>query len=293
MCTLRIQNSIVNNGTIYAVTGRKMTRSAFLTLLASAAAAAQQNAGWRLVWSDEFDGPASSAPNPSNWNYDLGGGGWGNNEREVYTKSSDNVFLDGNGHLVIRALNNNGAYTSGRIKTQNRFAFTYGRVEARIRIPYAQGIWPAFWMLGANIETVGWPMCGEIDIMENFGKQNGDAGVNHGTVHGPGYSGGAGITRAYSLPAGQQLSDDFHIFAVQWEPDSIELFVDGNSYSRVTPASLPAGAAWVFDKPFFLFLNVAVGGSPAPVGYPDPSTTFPQDMVVDYVRVYQPVVRRR
>src|SRR5581483_1382609 len=249
---------------------------------------AQNAPNYQLVWSDEFNGPANSAPDSRKWTYDLGGNGWGNNERETYTNSTDNVFLDGNGHLIIRALDNNGMYTSGRIKTQGKFAFAYGKVEARIKIPFAQAIWPAFWMLGANITTVGWPTCGEIDIMENFGKQNNDASTNHGTVHGPGYSGGGGISKSYTLPSGQQFSNDFHTFSMEWAPGSIELCVDGNSYSKVTPASLPSGKQWVFDAhPMFIILNVAVGGSPAPVGYPDASTTFPQDMVVDYVRVYQ------
>jgi len=262
--------------------------SAALLICAIASCCAAQTApNWQLVWSDEFDGPANSPPDSRKWNYDLGGGGFGNNERETYTKSTDNAFLDGSSHLIIRALNNNG-YTSARLKTQGKYAFVYGRVEARIKIPYAQGIWPAFWMLGANITTAGWPACGEIDIMENFGKQNNDASTNHGTVHGPGYSGGSGISKSYMLPSGQQFSDDFHTFSMEWGPGSIELFVDGNSYSKVTPASIPSGTQWVFDAhPMFVILNVAVGGSPAPVGYPDATTTFPQEMVVDYVRVYQ------
>lgn len=260
----------------------------------SATAAAQTTVGWKLFWADEFSGPANSSPDPAKWGYDIGNGspdnpGWGNNERETYTNSTANAFQDGKGHLVIRALNNNGNYTSARLKTQKAFKFTYGKVEARIKLPYAQGTWPAFWMLGANISKVGWPASGEIDVMENFGVQNKDASVNHGTIHGPGYA-GAGISAIYTLPANQQISADFHVFSVDWEPGSIEFFVDGNSYLKTTPASLPSGGQWVFDKnSMFLLLNLAIGGSPAPVGYPDATTQFPQDMLVDYVRVYQHV----
>jgi beta-glucanase (GH16 family) len=266
----------------------RVWRMAPLLLLTATPASSQD---WRLVWSDEFNGAANTLPSAGNWTYDLGNGspgnpGWGNHELESYTASTANVFQDGSGNLVIRALNDGGVYTSGRIKTQNLFSFTYGKVEARIKIPYAQGIWPAFWMLGANIVPVGWPACGEIDIMENFGVQNGDASRNHGTLHGPGYP-GTGITGLYTMPAGQKFADDFHVFSVEWEPDRVEFFVDGNSYLKTTPASMPAGSQWVFNgHPFFLLLNVAVGGSPAPVGNPS-ATAFPQEMLVDYVRVYQ------
>lgn len=251
-------------------------------LLAGLLAAPQTQAGWQLVWSDEFEGPANSAPDAAKWAYDLGASGWGNRELQNYTKAPENVSLDGHGNLVIRAAGSlAGGFTSGRLKTKDKFSFTYGKVEARIRIPAGQGIWPAFWMLGEEIKSVGWPACGEIDIMENVGRE---PSMVHGTVHGPGYSGGKGITSAYTLDGGQKFSDAFHTFSVIWTPESIEFFVDSTSYHKVTPASLPDGATWVFNKPFFLLLNVAVGGNWP--GSPDASTVFPQTMLVDYVRVY-------
>jgi beta-glucanase (GH16 family) len=251
----------------------------------------QSTGTWHVVWADEFVGAANSNPDPTKWKYDLGNGGplnpgWGNNEIQEYTDSKENVFLDGSGHLVIRALKKTVGYTSGRITTQNKFEFTYGKVEARIRIPYARGIWPALFMLGANYGDAGWPLCGEIDIMENFGVQSGDASINRGTMHGPGYS-GTGITGIYKLPMGKRLSDDFHTFSIEWGADVVEFFVDGTSYLKASRAVMPARSTWVFNSPFFLILNLAVGGSPAPVGYPDGATPFPQEMLVDYVRVYK------
>jgi len=240
-------------------------------------------ADWKLVWADEFDGPANHPPDPSKWGYDLGHGrnGWGNQELENYTNSVQNVFLDGTGHLVIRALKDGEGYTSGRIKTLGKFAATYGKIEARIKIPYGTGVWPAFWMLGADIETAGWPNCGEIDIMENIGRE---PSTVHGSVHGPGYSGAHPITGTYSLPKGRSLSDDFHVFAVVWTEGSIQFLIDDEPYEEATPASVP-GKRWVFDKPFFLLMNLAIGGNwPGP---PDTSTKFPLEMIVDYVRVYQ------
>ncbi len=234
------------------------------------------------AWSDEFDGVANSGPDPSKWTFDLGGGGWGNHELETYTNSVDNVHLDGNGHLVIRAIATGSTFTSARLKTQGLFTAQYGHVEARIKLPAGRGIWPAFWMLGSNITSVGWPQCGEIDIMENIGSE---PSVNHGSVHGPGYSGGQAITARYLLPGGGRLSDDFHTFAIDWAPGTIAFGVDGSIYQTVMRANLPAGAQWVFDAPFFLLLNVAVGGTFP--GSPDATTIFPQEMVVDYVR-YQP-----
>jgi len=243
------------------------------------------------VWSDEFDGPAGSSFDATKWVAETGGGGWGNQEREFYTTRTENVALDGNGHLVITALAEPATttdtcwygicrYTSARIKTKGLFAQTYGRFEARIRIPRGQGLWPAFWMLGDNIDRVGWPMSGEIDIMENIGRE---PTTVHGTMHGPGYS-GAGIGGSISLSGGA-FADDFHRYAVEWTPGRIKWFVDDTAYFQTTPASIPANTTWVFDHPFFLLLNVAVGG-----GWPndpDATTTFPQRMVVDYVRVYK------
>ena len=252
-------------------------------LMLSAAWCARAGAAWRLVWADEFEQPDGSQPDPARWTYDLGAGGWGNNELQYYTSRTNNVRIE-NGRLVIEARQENyegSSYTSARIKTQGKAAWLYGRFEARIQIPRGQGMWPAFWMLGTNITSVGWPNCGEIDIMENIGRE---PDTVHGTVHGPGYSGGGGIGGADALPGGAAFADDFHVFAVEWVTNRITWFVDGQEYFRVTPTNLPAGAPWVFTQPQFLLLNVAVGGNWP--GYPDATTTFPQRMLVDYVRVY-------
>jgi len=235
----------------------------------------------KLIWSDEFEGPAGSPPDPAKWVYDLGGGGWGNRELETYTDSRANSYLDGEGHLVIRAHEiAPGKFTSARLKSQGKFDVTYGRVEARIKIPYGQGIWPAFWMLGSNISEKDWPQCGEVDVMENIGRE---PDIVHGTVHGPGYSGGNGITKPFQLAAGR-FADDYHVYAVEWSPEHIEFQVDGHPYQTVTPASLPAGTKWVFDRPFFILLNLAVGGEWP--GNPNKTSVFPQTMLVDYVRVW-------
>ncbi len=260
-------------------------------------ASAQATDGWKLAWSDEFNGPANAPPDSTKWNYDLGGGGWGNGEAETYTNSPNNVFQDGHGNLVIRAIRDaSGHYTSARLQTGGPGASThtadvswqYGRVEARIKLPFGQGVWPAFWMLGENIGSVSWPNCGEVDIMENFGTFQKNATVNNGTAHGPGYSGGNGIGKSYTLPFGQKVADDYHLYAIEWSQDSIEWFVDGASYHKLTPASLPAGRQWVFNNSFFILLNLAIGGPTTFLGKPDPNAPFPsQDLLVDYVRVYQ------
>jgi beta-glucanase (GH16 family) len=232
-------------------------------------------------WADEFDGPANALPDSAKWTYDLGNnGGWGNQELETYTNVPQNVHLDGNGHLIVHVERSGSSYTSARIKTQGTFSAQYGRIEARIRLPFGQGIWPAFWMLGSSFPGTPWPQCGEIDIMENVGRE---PSINHGSVHGPGYSGGSAISGLYTLPGSARFGDDFHVFAIQWAPQTITFSVDGVAYKTVTPALLPAGASWVFDKPFFLILNVAVGGTFP--GNPDGTTQFPQEMIVDYVRV--------
>ena len=173
-------------------------------------------------------------------------------------------------------------YTSARLKTQNKFSLTYGRIEARVKVPYGQGIWSAFWMLGTNIDQVGWPTCGEIDVMENIGRE---PSTVHGTIHGPGYSGANGLEASYSLSNSRRFTDDFHTFATEWEPNVIRFYVDGILYKTTTPADLPPNSSWVFDHPFFILLNVAVGGYWP--GNPDASTVFPQTMMVDYVRAYQ------
>jgi beta-glucanase (GH16 family) len=261
-----------------------------MVLLASVAAAAQVLApvtpAWKLVWSDEFNGPNGSAVDATQWVTETGGG-WGNNELQYYTGRIENASQQ-NGNLVIHVLQEKYTggdgvsrnYTSARLKTQGKFSQAYGRFEARIKIPRGQGIWPAFWMLGNDIGKPSWPDCGEIDIMENIGKE---PSTVHGTIHGPGYSGANGIGAPYTLPGDQRFADDFHIFAVEWEPSAIRFYVDDHLYSTRTP-DLPRGTKWVYDHPFFLLLNVAVGGRWP--GNPDATTIFPQAMLVDYVRVY-------
>jgi len=242
--------------------------------------------GWRLVWSDEFEGPAGSAVDATKWRFDLGNNnGWGNGELEDYTDRTQNAALDGNGNLVVTARKEalgGQMYTSARLLTQGKATWTYGRFEARIQIPQGQGIWPAFWMLGDNIGTAGWPTCGEVDIMENIGRE---PTLIHGTMHGPGYSGGNGIGGPASLPGNAAYASAFHVYTVEWEMNTIRWSVDGAQYFATTPASIPAGTTWVYDHPFFIIMNVAVGGGWP--GNPDGTTVFPQTMVVDYVRVYQ------
>lgn len=245
---------------------------------------AQSLPGWNLLWADEFTQAEGSAPDSSKWGYDIGGNGWGNNELQYYTNRTENARIE-SGNLVIeaRAESYGGKnYTSARLLTKGKHAWTYGRIEARIKIPRGQGIWPAFWMLGTNIDSVGWPDCGEIDIMENIGSLPSNL---YGTIHGPGYSGGAGISGTYILP-GAALADDFHVYAIEREENRIRWFIDGQQFFTLTPNNLPAGSAWVFNTPQFLLLNVAVGGNWP--GNPNGSTTFPQRMTVDYVRVYTP-----
>ena len=243
-----------------------------------------------LVWSDEFEAGAGAPVDPTKWKHDVGGGGWGNNQLEYDTSRVDNVSHDGAGNLVLTARRETFTgtdgrtreYTSARINTSGRFEHAYGRFEARLRLPVGKGIWPAFWLLGSDIGRVSWPACGEIDIMENVGHE---PSVNHGSLHGPGYSGATPMTGLFRLPAGQRFTDDFHVFALEWEPAAIRWYVDGALYQTRTPSSLPAGTRWVFDHPFFIILNVAVGGNwPGP---PDANTVFPQSMLVDYVRVFR------
>jgi beta-glucanase (GH16 family) len=248
-------------------------------------------AGWTLVWSDEFDGPAGTLVDATKWVAEVGGHGWGNHELEYYTDRAQNARLSGDGALVIEVrretfTGNDGTtreYTSARLKTQKRFEQAYGRFEAKLQVPRGQGLWPAFWLLGANIEAVGWPGCGEIDVMENIGRE---PGTVHGMLHGPGYSGAGGIGASYSLPGEKRFADDYHVFAIEWdrEPAAIRWYFDGTLYESRTPADLPAGARWVYDHSFFVLLNVAVGGSWP--GHPDSTTVFPQTMKADFVRVY-------
>jgi len=243
---------------------------------------------WKTIFADEFDGPEGTLPDPEKWVFDTGGWGWGNKELQYYLNGPKNAF-QGGGLLHLVALEGGVEmldcwygpcdYSSARIKTKGQFAFTYGRVSARIKVPKGQGIWPAFWMLGANIDSRGWPGCGELDVMEVIGRE---PRISHGTIHGPGYAGPQGPSSTWSPPQGE-VGDDFRVFAVDWEPNRLRFYVDGALFGTRTPADLPPDEAWVFDHDFFLLLNVAVGGTWP--GDPDPSTPFPAELLVDWVRV--------
>jgi len=253
-----------------------------------------------LVWSDEFEGSAGTPLNAEFWNYEVGGEGWGNQELQLYRDDPSVASLDGEGNLRIVADRlaeddpladpASGAcwygaceYTSARVTTQEKVVTTYGRIEGRIKIPTGQGIWPAFWMLGSNITIRPWPVSGEIDIMENIGSE---PKTLHGSMHGPGYSGGEPLGGSITLAPGN-LSDDFRVFAVEWTPEGVTWTVDGRAYASASPEDIADDrtAYWVFDKDFFLILNVAVGGQWP--GSPDASTQFPQEMLVDWVRIWQ------
>ena len=249
-----------------------------------------QPKGYSLIWSDEFNAKPGSLPDPKKWTYDIGGSGWGNHELEYYTNRPENAHIE-HGHLVITAQREDltapdGAkflYTSTRLKTQGLFSQTYGRFEARIKIPQGQGIWPAFWMLGEDITSNGWPQCGEIDIMENIGRE---PATNHGSLHGPSSAHPTSdLTKTISLPSGKKLADKFHLYAVEWEPTAVRFYLDDHLFATFTATDWPAGGTWVFDHPFFIILNVAVGGDWP--GSPDSTSRFPQKMLVDYVRVYK------
>ncbi len=234
-----------------------------------------------LILEDNFD--VDGAPDPSIWSYDIGTGetGWGNNELQYYTSRSENVSVQ-NGYLLITARKEvfeGSAYTSARLVTRGKFEQAYGRYEARIKLPYGQGMWPAFWLLGADTPGEVWPQIGEIDIMEYRGQ---DPTVVLGTVHGPGYSAGNSVSKSYTL-TNDRFDTGFHIFGIEWGPEYINYYVDDVLYNQITPNDVPG--EWVFNDPFYIILNLAVGGDF--VGAPNEETAFPQTMLVDYVRVYE------
>lgn len=227
-----------------------------------------------LVWSDEF---SAESLNTQVWNYELGAGGWGNNELETYTNSTNNVHLD-SGYLHISALNPSPSYyTSGRLTTQGKKDFRYGKIRIRAKLPQGKGIWPALWMLGANFSTAGWPKCGEIDIMELLGHA---PSVVYGTIHwdAGGYT---SISGSYTL-SGSSFSTGFHVFTLVWTPNNLKWSVDDLEFQTISRSS---ATAFPFDLPQFFIFNIAVGGNWP--GSPDQTTVFPQHMIVDYIRVYQ------
>jgi beta-glucanase (GH16 family) len=235
----------------------------------------------QLVWQDEFN--VDGAPDTALWSYDIGTGnnGWGNNELQYYTSRPENIVVE-NGMLKItakRELYMGAGYTSAKIVTKGIFEKKYGRFEARIKLPWGKGLWPAFWMLGSNIDEVSWPACGEIDIMEYLGNRPTSV---FGTVHGPGYSGGASISKTYSL-TNNRFDNDFHVFGIEWGENYINYYVDDVLYNQITPNDVPG--EWVFNNSFYMILNMAVGGNLP--GSPNQDTVFPQEMLVDYIRVYQ------
>src|SRR5713101_7743358 len=251
---------------------------------------------WNLVWSDEFNGPAGSAPNGADWSFTLGKNN-ANGELEFYcppgsntspcSASNPNIFEDGKGNLVIRAIKTpSGTWTSGRMSTSGRHTFQFGRMEARMKLVPAAGFWPAFWMLGTNIGSVGWPTCGEQDIMEWVPQYT--PTTTSSTIHGPGYSGGSGIGSRFTFPNGGRVDDaGFHTYGVIWSQDQMQFYRDDYTqpFFTVTPANIPAGKQWVYNHPFFILLNLAVGGNfPGP---PNNSTPNPATVLVDYVRVFE------
>lgn len=285
--------------------GMNRTRLAALSLLSFLAliglhSTAQQSGsrlgereGWTLTFQDEFSEPYNTAVDASKWGFEFGANGWGNNELQFYTNTRRNAIQDGSGRLLIRARQEPKdtpyvcayampcEYTSARLLTRGIFSQRYGRFEARMRVPVGQGLWPAFWLLGANFAEVGWPQSGEIDIMENIGRE---PTLAHGTIHGPGYSGAQALGTPVSLASNARFTDGFHVFAVEWQQDEIRWYLDDQLYATRTPKDLPQGSSWVFDEPMYLILNLAVGGDWP--GNPDQTTAFPANLLVDYVRVY-------
>ena len=234
-----------------------------------------------LVLSDEFD--TEGVPDTTNlWTFEIGTGinGWGNNELQYYTDRTENATVQ-NGFLLITAREEDfegSNYTSARLITKDKFERQYGRFETRMRLPFGQGMWPAFWMLGADIDENPWPGAGEIDVMEYLGQ---DPTIMFGSVHGPGYSGAEAVSEKFEL-TNDRFDTGFHVFAIEWEPESISYFVDGILYNTITPDDVDG--EWVFNKPFYMLINLAVGGDLP--GSPNSETVFPQTMLVDYVRVY-------
>ena len=249
---------------------------------------------WTLVWADEFDSTAGTGVNTAYWRHDTADGcasgncGWGNNEREYYRTSPDNIAQTGDGYLAIVARVNTDTtlscyygrclYTSAKITTRDKVSILPGRVEARVKLATGQGLWPAFWLLGENIGRVGWPACGELDILENKGSQ---PTLTSSAVHGPGYSGNTPFVHTQSNAA-----TDFHVYAVEWDAQSIRYYIDTQLHYTVSRAAVQQRGAWVFDQAFFVILNQAVGGNFD--GHPQSDAIFPATMLIDYVRVYRP-----
>ncbi len=234
--------------------------------------------GKTLVWSDEFDGESIDL---SHWTYDLGASGWGNQELQNYTSDSENSYVN-DGNLFIVARENGIHFTSARMKSIGLQEFQYGRIDVRAILPKGQGIWPAIWMLGANYPTVGWPACGEIDIMELIGSS---PNTVHGTIHyGTDWTQHNYTGSGTSIPWTETFSDEFHVFSIDWDENGITWLLDDQPFYTIDNA-VTGSQPYPFDNPFFFIMNIAVGGQWP--GYPDATTEFPQFMAVDYVRVFQ------
>ena len=232
----------------------------------------------RLVWEDDFNGPAGSPPDPACWRHEIGAGGWGNGELQRYTDEPANAYQDGRGNLcIVGRKDSAGAFSSARLVSKGLVQFQYGRLEARVKLPGGQGLWSALWLLGADIESRPWPACGEIDVMEHIGAED---RLVFGTVHCPGHCGRDGISGDHIAAA--RLSEDFHSFAVDWSAEAIVWSIDGHDYFTVTPAQL--SAAWVFDHPFYILVNLAIGGWLG--GAVGEATRFPATLQIDHVRIF-------
>ena len=280
--TFNVVLSNPTNATLYNNTGSGTIRNddTYLFIPAEGYTTPEIYTGYERIWRDEFTGPELDA---TSWGFDIGGSGWGNNELQYYTNRKDNVYLT-NGNLVIEAKKEDFGgrnYTSARLLTKGKREFTFGRIDIRAKLPVGNGIWPALWMLGKNIDQTPWPACGEMDIMELVGKEPNKV---HGTFHwGPNTAGRQYSGNSYTLPSGN-FSEKFHVYTLIWENDKAEIFMDDISYFKFDRAKV-GGAAYPFNEPFFLIFNVAVGGNWP--GSPTPATVFPQLMIVDYVRVFK------
>jgi len=239
------------------------------------------------LFSDDFDGDAGTSPDAGRWGYDVGGGGWGNHELETYTDRPENASVDGSGNLAVTArpetfTGTDGItrnYTSARLSTASTFAFTYGTAQARIRTPKGKGLWPAFWALGSDMPLVGWPNCGELDVMETVGSTPNTAYQNiHGTLKtGPEWSLGTSAVLSSALSAG------YHTYGLVWGPNALAITVDGRAYMTTSATDVAPANLWTFNHSFYLLIDLAVGGSWP--GSPDSTTPFPAVMSVDYVHV--------
>ena len=270
---------------LLAVTGCSSASARQATGPESTATLAPTLDKWQLVWSDEFDEPDGSVPDPAKWNYTTGGSGFGNGELQYYTDDPQNAYIE-NGMLTIKAENKTYMgrdYVSARLNTMVKGTWKYGRFEIRAKLPNTQGIWPAFWMLPANINYGNWPASGEIDIMELIGREPGRV---YGTLHyGNPHESQQGN---YDLYDSKTFADDFHVFTLEWEPNQFRWYVDGNLFRTINQwfTSAPGRTFPApFDQPFYLIINLAVGGHWP--GSPDSLSTFPQSLYVDYVRIYQ------